>query len=141
MFVPDVAHHLDDAETCPCGRGRAYGRCCGSLHKAGRAGLGTTPEDTMRARFSAYVLANEPFLLATWHPDTRPDSLLFSDDVIWEHLEVIDAHGGGLDSTGSVEFKARFRRSDAPLELHELSRFERIDGNWVYTEGTDPDTA
>ena len=26
----------------------------------------------MRSRYSAYVLGNEAYLLATWHPDTRP---------------------------------------------------------------------
>lgn len=95
----------------------------------------------MRARFCAYVLANEAFLLATWHPDTRPDSVLFPDDVQWESLVVIDASGGALDTVGTVEFKARFRRNDVPLELHELSSFDRIDGKWLYTTGSDPDAA
>lgn len=94
----------------------------------------------MRARFCAYVLENESFLLKTWHPSTRPDSLTFSNDVRWETLEVVDAQGGGLDAAGFVEFKARFRRNDAPLELHEKSSFVRLDGNWVYTQGVDPDT-
>ena len=129
---------LDDAATCPCGRGRAYGRCCRRLHSAGVAGLGTTPEDTMRARFSAYALGNEPFLLATWHPRTRPDGVSFPEDISWETLQVIDAHGGALDAHGTVEFKARFRRDGVPLELHERSAFERLDGNWVYVEGSDP---
>lgn len=128
-----------DSDTCPCGRGRGYGRCCGLLHDAGVAGLGTTPEDTMRARFSAYVLRNEAFLLATWHPETRPDAVAFPDDVTWETLEVIATTGGGLDAVGTVEFKARFRRNDAPLELHERSNFERLGGNWVYTTGVDPE--
>ena len=87
----------------------------------------------MRARFCAYALANEAFLLATWHPRTRPESIVFDDDIVWERLEVIDSVGGALDAIGSVEFKARFRRNDAPLELHELSSFERLEGNWVYT--------
>ena len=93
----------------------------------------------MRARFCAYALANEAFLLATWHPRTRPESIVFDDDIVWERLEVIDSVGGALDAIGSVEFKARFRRNDAPLELHELSSFERLKGNWVYTQGSDPD--
>lgn len=93
----------------------------------------------MRSRYSAYVLANETFLLATWHPNTRPESVAFPDDVTWEGLQVIEATGGGLDARGTVEFKARFRRNDAPLELHELSTFERVDGKWVYIEGLDPD--
>ena len=93
----------------------------------------------MRARFSAYVLANETFLLATWHANTRPPSVSFPNDVVWETLDVLDTQGGALDASGTVEFQARFRRNGVPLELHELSSFERIGGNWVYTTGTDPD--
>ena len=93
----------------------------------------------MRARFTAYVLADETFLLATWHPSTRPEGVAFPDDVTWESLQVLQAVGGGFDAHGTVEFKARFRRNDAPVELHELSTFERLDGKWVYLAGSDPD--
>ena len=34
----------------------------------------------MRSRYSAYVLGNEAYLLATWHPDTRPAVLDLADD-------------------------------------------------------------
>ncbi len=30
---------------------------------------------SMRSRYSAYVLCNEQYLLATWHPSTRPESV------------------------------------------------------------------
>ncbi len=93
----------------------------------------------MRARYSAYVVGDEAFLLATWHPTTRPESVSFSDDVVWDGLDVVEARGGALDTTGTVEFRARFRRGLAPLELHERSAFERIDGRWLYVQGTDPD--
>lgn len=133
---------LGDDETCPCGDGRAYRRCCKRLHDAGNAGLGTTATETMRARYSAYVIRNEPFLLATWHHATRPTSVDFSDEVEWHGLSVLESTGGSaLESNGTVEFRARFRRGDAHLELHELSRFSREGGYWYYLDGIDPDTA
>lgn len=93
----------------------------------------------MRARYTAYVCENADFLLATWHPSTRPKSIDFSDAVEWHGLTVIDSTGGSaLESTGSVEFRARFRRGDAHLELHELSRFTREAGHWLYVDGIDP---
>lgn len=131
-----------DHETCPCGDGKAFARCCKPLHHAGSAGLGTTAAATMRARYVAYVTKNAPFLLSTWHTTTRPTSLDFSDEVEWHGLTVVKTTGGGgLDSSGSVEFRARFRREDAHLELHELSQFVREAGRWYYVDGVDPDTA
>ncbi len=131
-----------DHETCPCGDGKAFARCCKPLHDSGSAGLGTTAEATMRSRYVAYVTRNAPFLLSTWHPSTRPARLDFSDEVEWHGLTVVaTTGGGGLDSSGSVEFRARFRRGDAHLELHELSQFVRESGRWFYVDGVDPDPA
>ena len=43
----------------------------------------------MRSRYSAYVLQLEHYLLATWHPDTRPTSLDLADDTTkWLGLEI-----------------------------------------------------
>lgn len=95
----------------------------------------------MRARYCAYVRHDAEFLLATWHPTTRPVSVDFSQNVEWHGLTVeATTAGGALDSSGTVEFRARFRRDDAHLELHELSRFSRQSGRWFYIDGIDPDT-
>ena len=95
----------------------------------------------MRSRYSAYVLRDASFLRETWHESTRPTSVDFSDDIEWHGLTVVATTGGaGLDATGSVEFKARFRRGDAHLELHELSSFVRENGRWFYVDGVDPET-
>ncbi len=138
---------VSDSATCPCRQlstgasttRRSYSNCCKPLHVAGYAGLGTTPEATMRSRYSAYVVHDESYLLETWHPTTRPASIPFSTDVEWHGLTVIDTSGASLDTVGSVEFTARFRRGDAHLELHELSTFTQEHGRWFYVDGTDPD--
>lgn len=130
---------IADYDTCPCGAGVAYANCCKPLHVAGFAGLGATAETTMRSRYCAYVLEDLAYLLATWHTSTRPVSIDFSDDLEWHGLTIVDTTGGtGLDTTGGVEFRARFRRGDAHLELHELSSFSRENGRWFYVDGTDP---
>lgn len=96
----------------------------------------------MRARYAGYVLHLESFLLDSWHPEHRPISVDFSTDIEWHGLEVVATHSGGmLDASGTVEFKARFERGGQRLELHELSRFERISDRWVYVDGLDPDAA
>jgi SEC-C motif-containing protein len=89
----------------------------------------------MRSRYCAYVLSNESYLLATWHPNTRPDSIPFSKDQKWLGLSVIDASVTG-EHSAEVEFIARSRVSNAAaLRLHERSRFVREDGRWLYVDG------
>ncbi len=124
---------------CPCGSGATYTDCCGPIHRSG-AGFGTTAESLMRARYTAYVLNDRPFVLSSWHPDTRPGTVTFSPQQEWLGLEIIATQRGGpLDSEGTVEFIAKFRHGTEFFELHELSTFERVDGNWLYATGGDPD--
>ncbi len=126
---------------CPCGTGRDYEACCEPIHRDG-AGLGLTAEQLMRARYTAYVQHNADFLRQSWHPDHRPNALSFDPTTTWEGLTIeATENGGGLDSIGTVEFKARFTRGGEGFVLHELSNFVRVGGKWVYTDGADPDTA
>ena len=43
--------------------------------------------------------------------------------------------GGPLDTTGVVEFVARYRSDGDRGELHETSRFTRERGRWYYVDG------
>src|SRR5687767_1109085 len=64
--------HMSKTKTpagCPCG-GPSLATCCGP-YLDGTA-LPPTAEALMRSRYTAYTLKNEPYLLATWHPSTRP---------------------------------------------------------------------
>jgi SEC-C motif-containing protein len=89
----------------------------------------------MRSRYSAFVLRNEPYLLATWHPSTRPDSVPFNPNQKWLGLRIVNARVTG-DTTGEVEFIARSRASNAAaVRLHERSRFVREGGRWFYVDG------
>jgi len=97
----------------------------------------------MRARYSAYGMDRPDFLLASWHPDHRPDSMGEIDaSQAWHGLDIIDVAGGGpLDSNGEVEFKARFSVRGDFFELHERSSFTRVGGKWMYVDGYDPGEA
>ena len=126
---------MDSETTCPCECGLPYAEHCQKIHVAG-AGLGVSAEQLMRARYSAYVLHLRPFLLESWHPDTRPVALEFDQNIEWIGLEIVDTvAGGALDTSGVVEFRARFTRSGEPLELHERSSFAQVDGRWLYIDG------
>jgi len=118
---------------CPCESGQPYGECCGPWH-AGRV-LGVhapTPEALMRSRYSAYVLGLIDYLLATWHLSTSPGELELSP-VKWLGLEVRHAQATG--DAGVVEFVARYRDGGKGVRLHEVSRFVREAGAWLYIDG------
>jgi SEC-C motif-containing protein len=89
----------------------------------------------MRSRYSAYVLSNERYLLATWHPSTRPGSIPFSKNQKWLGLNVVNASITG-GASAEVEFIARSRVSNAAaVRQHERSRFVREGGTWFYVDG------
>ena len=118
---------------CHCGSGRPYAACCGPLHAG--AENAASAEALMRSRYSAYVLKLADYLLATWHPDTRPSELdLAADDSKWLGLEV-RKHAVQDDTHATVEFVARYRIAGKGHRLHELSRFVKQDGRWYYHDG------
>ena len=93
----------------------------------------------MRSRYSAYVLKLEAYLLATWHPDTRPATLdLLSDNTKWLGLEVKN-HITTVSDRATVEFAACYKISSRACRLHEISQFVRVEGRWFYLDGVFPE--
>lgn len=89
----------------------------------------------MRSRYSAYVFDDLAYLLATWHPDTRPGSLEPNPPGLkWLGLQ-IRRHVLDDADHARVEFVARSRMQGRAHRLHETSRFVRRDGRWVYLDG------
>ncbi|QHA03746.1 hypothetical protein GQF42_11095 [Streptomyces broussonetiae] len=118
------------SRTCPCGLPRSYDACCGRFH-AGTTGA-PTAELLMRSRYSAFVQGDTGYLLRTWHPRTRPERLDLDPRMRWTGLEILDStDGSAFHTTGTVTFRASYRGGS----LHERSRFERVDGAWVYVDG------
>lgn len=89
----------------------------------------------MRSRYSAFVLQNERYLLATWHPSTRPSSLNLKEEAPdqWLGLNVKNASQNG--DQGTVSFVARWKNGGKASRLSETSRFVREDGRWYYVDG------
>ncbi|MGA5731020.1 YchJ family protein [Streptomyces seoulensis] len=115
---------------CPCGLPADYADCCGRFH----AGSAAAPsaEALMRSRYSAFVVGDVAYLVRTWHPRTRPEGLDLDPGMRWTGLEILETEGGSaFHSTGTVTFRASYRGGS----LHERSRFERVDGAWVYVDG------
>lgn len=123
------------SRSCPCGLPASYDACCGRFHAVGGAAA-PTAEALMRSRYSAFVKGDTAYLLRTWHPRTRPARLDLDPGMRWTGLEILDtADGSAFHTTGTVTFRASYRGGS----LHERSRFERVDGAWVYVDGEFPD--
>jgi SEC-C motif-containing protein len=90
----------------------------------------------MRSRYSAFVLALEPYLLATWHASTRPPRVDFEPGTKWLGLRVESARDTGPDAA-EVSFVARYKvGGGSAVRMGERSRFVReADGRWYYVAG------
>ena len=90
----------------------------------------------MRSRYSAFVVLEPEYLLRTWHPSTRPDSMDLDPDLQWRRLDIVGTvNGGPLDSAGTVEFAAHYRSDGERGVQRELSRFVREGKRWYYVDG------
>jgi SEC-C motif-containing protein len=119
-------------EHCPCG-GASYAACCEPLHNGTPS---PTAEALMRSRYSAYVLQLEHYLLATWHPDTRPVLLDLHLDTSTKWLGLTVRRSETISANEAlVEFVARYKVGGKAERLHESSRFFMIDHRWYYRDG------
>ncbi len=121
-------------DRCPCGLGEEFAACC---HRLLAGAPAPSAEALMRSRYTAFVVGDGHYVLATWHPQTRPARLSLDPADRWLGLHILERSGGGpFDTEGTVEFVARFEDADGTRgRLHERSRFVRIDGRWCYLAG------
>ena len=130
---------------CPCGRANTtaclkpaanqplpFSDCCGRYLNENIPA--PDAEALMRSRYSAFVLERADYLLATWHPSTRPAALEFAPGAKWLGLEVRSHRAIDTDHA-EVEFVARCREAGRATRLHERSRFVREGGRWLYVDG------
>ena len=121
--------------TCPCGTGRAYAHCCGRWHGGPLHLQAPDAQALMRSRYSAYVMGLHDYLLATWHPGTRPTALEPDPPGLrWLGLDV-RGHWRDDATHERVEFVARHKLGGRAHRLHEHSRFVREEGRWYYVDG------
>jgi SEC-C motif-containing protein len=119
---------------CPCSNAQSYTDCCARYIEGGNSA--PTGEALMRSRYTAYALQREDYLLATWHPSTRPVSLGLAQEMPakWIGLEVKRHKQQDVDHA-IVEFVARYKVNGRAHQLHEVSRFVREQGKWFYVDG------
>ncbi|WP_114765322.1 YchJ family protein [Vibrio rhodolitus] len=122
---------------CPCGSASAYHDCCQPIHHDHANAI--TPEQLMRARYSAHVLGLVDFVVATYHPscdaEQQREEIADSVNSDWSHLEVTESDYSPDNDEGFVTFKAYFNEEQKQYCLEERSRFIREQGLWFYIDG------
>lgn len=121
--------------SCDCGAPQPYAACCGRYHAGPLHLQAPDAQALMRSRYSAFVRDLTDYLLATWHPSTRPSTLAPNPEGLrWLGLEV-RGHSVQDADHATVEFVARSKLGGRAQRLHETSRFVREDGRWFYVDG------
>ncbi|MEJ2315412.1 MAG: YchJ family metal-binding protein [Gammaproteobacteria bacterium] len=120
--------------SCPCASGLDYESCCGRFIDGGEKP--ETAGQLMRSRYTAFTLNDVRYLEKTWHASTRPASIETDDKVRWLGLKIRRVEKGGVDDDdGIVEFVARYKIDGRGHRLHEISRFVKKNGQWLYIDG------
>lgn len=125
---------------CPCGAKKAeipvlYPLCCGLFHLKNKQA--STPEQLMRSRYSAFVMQEYDYLIATHHPEflngLSAIDLSGPPHNHWLSLNVISSSTSG--NNGQVEFQAWYKDDNGLDAIHERSDFEFYNNTWLYTQG------
>ena len=124
---------------CPCGSQASYDECCRPVLEGERQAA--TPEQLMRARYSAYAKGEIGYLLTSLHPGHRADfdekkTRAWAEHSEWHGLKILATSGGGTeDSEGTVEFVASYTEKGTRIEHRELSTFKKESGVWYFVGG------
>lgn len=129
-------------DPCPCGSRKTFADCCRPLIDGNRHA--DTAEALMRSRYSAHVIKAFDYLSDTTWPanpqqDDRKGTAAWSRKLDWQRLEIRNVDQGGPDdTTGTVEFVARYRKNGRAFDHHEVAQFERKEGRWYFKDGQPP---
>ncbi|RED46464.1 SEC-C motif-containing protein [Winogradskyella eximia] len=121
---------------CYCGTNKTYQDCCKVFHL--NKGKTETAEQLMRSRYSAFVLADGDYLMATHHSSTRPIKekkaiVKWAKSVQWIRLEVLETSKGSInDVEGIVTFNAYFFENGKVDVINEKSAFVKENNQWFY---------
>jgi len=155
----DSVKVLASSEACPCKSGKSYGECCEPFHK--QKEVPQTPPQVVRSRFSALVLKDIDYIIATTHPkhkeyvtSERESKLkswqralkdysaeyqfvdLIFDDEARDSVKTLSSLKENEDATCS--FVAKMQRAaymDRPLEdMVETSTFSVLKGKFLYRD-------
>jgi SEC-C motif domain protein len=117
---------------CPCCSGRSFNLCCQPF--LSRKLMPETPEQLMRSRYTAYTLADIPYIEKTQSGKAAEnfnadEAKQWTEQVKWCGLSVLNSN------LNEVEYVARYMIGNQLYLLQERSQFEKIGEQWFYISG------
>ena len=118
---------------CHCCSSKTFVTCCEPILNGTK--IAATAIALMRSRYTAYVVQQVDYLIATTHCSQREnyskeELLNWASSNTWLQLEIIDF------KENRVEFKAHFLDDQNQKQIHhELSTFIFENGSWFYIDG------
>lgn len=115
---------------CPCNSNKTYESCCKIAHDD--IFKVTSPEQLMRSRYSAFVLANMKYLHLSHAANTRPSKAEhveihnWTKSIQWLKLEVLQS------TADTIHFKAFYMENSKVQFIEENSKFIKENKHWVY---------
>jgi SEC-C motif-containing protein len=121
---------------CPCSSNKFYANCC-KPYLTGKQ-IAPTPEALMRSRYTAFSKHQFSYLAKTMSGEAaKAFNLVAAKQAApfmqWTKLEVIRTQEQG--DIGVVEFAAHFRDNNQDGIIHEVSQFQKVEGQWFYIDG------
>ena len=123
-------------QDCPCDSKKEFSKCCSPLIEQTLEAM--TPEQLMRARYTAFTIKNMDYIYETTHPQARFEfdrkaNQEWADQANFKKLEVINTSTEA--NKGVVEFKAHFQMKDSePAIHHEVAYFRKQEGIWYFRD-------
>jgi SEC-C motif-containing protein len=134
------ATKIENKMKCACHSGKTYGVCCGIYHH------GILPKNAlalMRSRYCAYAKKLAGYLMATTHPQNphyltdknewEKQILLFCNHTVFQNLKILSFQDG--ETEAFVSFTAVLRQQGRDASFTEKSRFQKVEGRWLYVDG------
>lgn len=121
---------------CYCGNELEYEKCCGLFIKGKK--LPETPLETMKSRYSAFVVGAIDYLIESHHPETRhevsrEDIKIWSKKSKWISLKIIKTSEINIFSVeGTVKFEAKYKLKGKTFIHREHSLFKKEGNRWYY---------
>ncbi len=127
---------------CPCGSNQTYEQCCEPFIKGIK--IASTPEELLRARYTAHVKCEVDFIVSTVAPEKREAHDVngikkWASESTWDGLEILKVGSVTPESTeGTVEFVANYREKLKKIRHHEIAHFKKIEGKWYFDDSEVP---
>jgi SEC-C motif-containing protein len=124
---------------CPCGSKQEFAVCCEPFIKGKTKA--PTAEALMRSRYSAFATTDIDYVEKTTDPSARSTfdregTIEWAKNSEWLGLEIVSAsEGSAQDSTGFVEFIARYKYDGVERAHHERAEFKKRDKEWFFLDG------